>query len=70
MKYEATEQYAKALQIYTDILEEDETNAVNIQNFPNLFLKIQFKKFICIHVACQKADHFGLEISEQDERIH
>jgi hypothetical protein len=40
MKYEATEQYAKALQIYTDILEEDETNAVNIQNFPNLFLKI------------------------------
>jgi hypothetical protein len=28
MKYEATEQYAKALQIYTDILEEDETNEV------------------------------------------
>lgn len=27
MKFEASEQYAKALQIYNDILEEDETNA-------------------------------------------
>lgn len=28
MKYEATEQYAKALQVYENILEEDETNAL------------------------------------------
>ena len=30
MKFEATEQYEKALQKYEEILEEDETNAVNL----------------------------------------
>ena len=35
MKFEATEQYEKALQKYEEILEEDETNAVNLEKILN-----------------------------------
>ena len=33
MKFEAMEQYEKALQKYEEILEEDETNAVRFINY-------------------------------------
>ena len=36
MKFEATEQYEKALKRYNEILEEDETNAVSFIQF-NMF---------------------------------
>jgi len=67
MKFEAMEQYEKALKKYEEILEEDETNAVRFVFF-YLNNTVKYRRFYFL--ACKEAYYFMFKITEQDQRVH